>query len=79
MGYQRREQKIRPVAKDCPFCRQSFEPDYKETNTLTRYLSERGKLLSQARTGLCSKHQRRITQEIKKARHVALLPFVVRS
>ena len=79
MGYQRREIKIRPVARDCPFCHEKFEPDYKEINVLTRYLTERGKILSQARTGLCSKHQRRVTQEIKHARHVAMLPFVVRA
>jgi small subunit ribosomal protein S18 len=79
MRYQRRDQKLRPVARNCPFCHQKVEPDYKEINVLTRYLSERGKLLSQARTGLCSYHQRRVTQEVKRARHVALLPFVVRA
>jgi small subunit ribosomal protein S18 len=79
MAYQRREQKIRPVAQDCPFCKEKFEPDYKEVNALTRYLTERGKILSKARTGLCSKHQRRITQEIKRARHVSMLPFIVRA
>jgi len=79
MAYQRRDQKIRPVARDCPFCHQKTDPNYKDINVLTRYLSERGKLLPQTRTGLCSLHQRSVTQEIKRARHVALLPFVVRA
>jgi small subunit ribosomal protein S18 len=79
MSYQRREQKIRPVAKDCPFCHEHIEPNYKEVNALTRYLTERGKILSKARTGLCSKHQRKVALEIKHARHVAMLPFVVRA
>lgn len=79
MAYQRRTQKLRPVAKDCPFCHQHVEPNYKEINVLTRYLSERGKLMPQTRTGLCSAHQRAVTQEVKRARHVALLPFVVRA
>ncbi|HCM81990.1 TPA: 30S ribosomal protein S18 [Patescibacteria group bacterium] len=79
MLYQRRNQKVRPVARDCPFCHQKSEPDYKEINIISRYLSERGKLLPQTRTGLCSFHQRKVTQEVKRARHVALLPFVVRA
>ena len=79
MAYQRRSMKIRPVAKDCPFCHGHTEPDYKEVTVLTRYLSERGKLLPQTRTGLCSTHQRAVAQAVKRARHVALLPFVVRA
>jgi len=71
--------KFKPVAENCPFCQQKTTPDYKEVSLLSRYMSERGKILSKARTGLCSKHQRMLTGEIKKARIVALLPFVVRA
>ncbi|MCX6794231.1 MAG: 30S ribosomal protein S18 [Candidatus Gottesmanbacteria bacterium] len=69
----------RPVAKNCPFCAASTEPDYKDVGTLNKYVTERAKLLSRARTGLCAKHQRRITEAVKRARLVALLPFIVRA
>ncbi|MEK7119872.1 MAG: 30S ribosomal protein S18 [Patescibacteria group bacterium] len=71
--------KERPVAKNCPFCKGKTEPDYKEVGMLSRYTSERGKILGRSRTGICSKHQRAVTQAIKRARHVALLPFIVRA
>lgn len=76
---QRKMIKIRPVARDCVFCKEHREPDYKDIQGLIRYTSERGKLLSQARTGLCTKHQRRVARSIKHARVLAMLPFVVRA
>lgn len=75
----RKIQKLKPVAKNCPFCANKSEPDYKDVGLLERYVSERGKLLGKARTGICSKHQRSLTGEVKKARFIALLPFVVRA
>ncbi len=69
----------RPVAKNCPFCANKTEPDYKDIGTLNKYITERAKLLSRARTGLCARHQREITAAVKRARLVALLPFVVRA
>lgn len=76
----------RPVAKNCPFCAnknlpagRQANPDYKDTGVLNKYITERGKLLSRARTGLCAKHQRGITAAVKRARLVALLPFIVRA
>lgn len=66
----------RPVAKNCPFCANKTEPDYKEVAVITKYVTERGKILGRARTGLCAKHQRAVTVAVKRARHVALLPFV---
>jgi small subunit ribosomal protein S18 len=69
----------RPVAKNCPFCANKTEPNYKDTGALNKYITERGKLLSRARTGLCAKHQRGVTSEVKRARLVALLPFIVRA
>lgn len=74
--FQRRE---RPVPKNCGFCHNNTEPDYKDVNALMRFTSERGKLLARARTGICSTHQRRVTREVKHARFMALLPFVVRA
>ena len=69
----------RPVAKNCPFCANKNEPDYKDVGVLQKYNTERGKLLGRARTGVCAKHQRAITSEVKRARLLALLPFIVRA
>lgn len=62
----------------CGLCRGSIEPDYKDVVTLRRYLSDRGKILGRAKTGVCAKHQRVLAREIKRARIMALLPFVRR-
>lgn len=75
----RLQRKPRPVAKNCAFCEGKTEPDYKESMVLGRYLTERGKILAKSKTGICSTHQRALTIAIKRARHVALLPFVVRA
>jgi len=76
---QRKMIKLRPVARDCVFCKEDREPNYKDVQGLLRYTSERGKLLAQTRTGLCTKHQGRVARSIKHARHLAMLPFVVRA
>lgn len=68
--------KQKPVKKNCPFCREGKEPDYKSPDVLRTYVTERGKILGKARTGLCSKHQKRVDQHVKRARHLAYLPFV---
>ena len=54
--------------KVCVFCGKDNVIDYKDTNKLKRYISERGKI--------CAKHQRALTVAIKRARHVALMPYV---
>jgi len=64
--------------RDCLFCKKKTVPDYKEIALLSRFISDRGKILSRDKTGLCQKHQRRLTKAIKRARHLALLPFVVK-
>ena len=51
--------------------------DYKDVNKLKRYISERGKILPRRITGNCAKHQRALTVAIKRARHIALMPYVV--
>jgi len=66
----------RPKRKVCQFCVDKAQDiDYKETIKLRRYISERGKILPRRMTGNCAKHQRKLTIAIKRARHVALLPF----
>ena len=62
--------------KVCVFCGKDNVIDYKDTNKLKRYVSERGKILPRRVTGCCAKHQRALTVAIKSARHVALMPYV---
>ncbi len=65
------------IKKVCVFCEGKTSPSYIDSVTLRRFLSDRGKILSKMRSGLCSKHQRRVAEEVKHARHLALLPFVI--
>ncbi len=63
--------------KVCSFCVDKVEHvDFKDTAKLRRYLSERGKILPRRTTGTCAAHQRQLTVAIKRARHIALLPYV---
>jgi len=63
--------------KVCTFCVDKIRtPDYKDVKRLQRFVSERGKILPRRRTGTCARHQRGLTVAIKRARHMALLPFV---
>jgi len=50
--------------------------DYKESAKLRRYISDRGKIEPRRKTGTCAKHQRALAEAIKRARHLALLPYV---
>lgn len=62
--------------KVCVFCGdQNGVIDYKDVNKLKRYVSERGKILPRRITGNCAKHQRALTVAIKRARHIALMPY----
>lgn len=60
----------------CIFCRHRFEPDYKDTENLSTMITDRGKIVPRRMSGLCAKHQRHVAGEIKRARHMAILPFV---
>ena len=63
--------------KVCQFCVDKCEfIDYKDVAKLRRFTSERGKILPRRTTGTCAKHQRELTEAIKRARQIALLPFV---
>jgi len=66
---------LEPVPKNCPFDKNGTQPDYKDSETLMRYMSDRAKVLGKDRTGLCAKHQRRLSTAIKRARHLGLLPY----
>ncbi len=62
--------------KKCRFCQDKAEPNYRKPQVLKIYTSEKGKILPSFITGACSKHQRMLGREIKRARMIALLPFV---
>lgn len=69
----------RPVrGLKCPFCQSGKNPDYKKVETLMNYLTDRGKIISRGRTGICARHQRRLAREVKRARHLALLSFITK-
>lgn len=64
--------------KKCYFCSEKKEPTFEDTAVLNRFMTERAKIISGLRSGLCSKHQKRVTLSIKYARHLGLLPFVAK-
>lgn len=72
----RRRRRVAPVPQECYYCKENKVPVYSEVQILQRYTLNRGKIMSRMRSGICSKHQRRLTSAIKYARHLALLPFV---
>lgn len=68
--------KYAPRRKVCNFCVDKVDDiDYKDAGRLRRYLSERAKIEPRRKTGTCARHQRRLTLAIKRARHLALLPY----
>ncbi len=72
----RSSKKKRRTPGKCLFCEQGFEPDYKDTKVLKTFLTEKGKIVGRSRTGVCQKHQRKLATSVKRARNMALLPFV---
>jgi small subunit ribosomal protein S18 len=66
-----------PRRKVCTFCANKIkEIDYKDSDKLRNYISDRAKIAPRRRTGTCAKHQRILATAIKRARHLALLPYV---
>lgn len=77
-GSSRPQKKFFHRRKFCRFCSDSnLKIEYKDPQSLRDFLTERGKIMPRRITGTCSKHQREITLAIKRARSIALLPFVV--
>ena len=62
--------------KVCVFCGKDHNIDYKDIAMLKKYVSESGKILPRRITGNCAKHQREITVAVKRARHLAMMPYV---
>jgi len=66
-----------PKRRSCSFCGDKIETiDYKDPAKLRPYISDRGKIEPRRKTGTCAKHQRALARAIKRARHIALLPYV---
>ena len=68
---------LRRAAKSCPLCENGIRViNYKDDKTLSRLVTEQGKILPRRMTGMCARHQRQVTTAIKRARFLALLPYV---
>lgn len=66
----------KPRRKVCNFCVDKVEfIDYKDLNRLRRFVNERGKILPRRMSGTCAKHQRQLSEAIKRARAIALMPY----
>ena len=62
--------------KVCPLCSdKNFVLDYKNPEQLRKFINEKGKILPRRATGACAKHQRFITLAVKRARHIAIIPY----
>jgi len=71
-----RKRKIfKPLYEVCPFCEKKTGPSYKDSEALGSFLTDRARIYPQGRSGVCSKHQRMLSKEVKRARFLALLPF----
>ncbi len=67
----------RGIRKTCRFCSEKVtDIDYKDLDRLGRFVTDRGKIIPSRLTGTCARHQRRLTTAIKRARFMALLPYV---
>ena len=75
-GEEKKRGRVFYKRKVCKFCSQKLKVNYKDPSSLRRFITERGKILPRRITGTCAKHQRSLTTEIKRARALALLPFV---
>lgn len=68
---------MRRRSKTCPVCELGVRVlDYKDERTLTRFVTERGKILPSRLSGMCARHQRQLSTAVKRARHLALLPYI---
>jgi small subunit ribosomal protein S18 len=68
---------MRRVKKACPLCESGIRfVNYKDDKTLSRFMTDQGKILPRRMTGMCARHQRQVGTAVKRARVIALLPFV---
>ncbi len=73
-----RDRKFKRKRKVCVFCADKMAvADYKNVDFVKRFISDRGKILPRRSSGCCAKHQRLVMKMVKKARHIALVPYTV--
>ena len=60
---------------NCFFCKYNSEPDYKDLDNIEKFMTQRMKISNRERSGLCAKHQRQLSKQIKHARYLALIPY----
>ncbi len=73
--FKKQVRKERPLWTSCLFCDSKMDPSYKNYEELSKFLSDRGRIYTRERSGVCAKHQRALASEVQKARFLALLPF----
>lgn len=74
----KKEKKVLRFKKRCIFCKENLPIDYKDIELLSRFLNVKGRITSRRVNGNCAKHQRKLARAIKRARFLALLPYVSR-
>ena len=68
---------MRRSRKSCPVCEAGVRVvDYKDERMVSRFVTERGKIIPSRLSGMCARHQRQMSQAIKRARHIALVPYI---
>ena len=74
----KKKKERRTTSKPCRFCADKLTIDYKDEVLLRRFITDRGKITPRRITGTCARHQRAVAHAVKRARAIALLPFVTR-
>ncbi|MBN2120748.1 MAG: 30S ribosomal protein S18 [Candidatus Omnitrophica bacterium] len=72
----KKQKKVVRLKKKCLFCKENLVIDYKDVDLLSRFINVKGRITSRRVNGNCAKHQRKMSREIKRARFLALLPYV---
>ena len=68
---------MRRAQKSCPFCETRVRfIDYKDDRTLGRFITDHGKILPSRLSGVCARHQRQLSQAVKRARYLAIIPYI---
>jgi len=71
--------KPRMAPAHCSYCESKTEPNFNDVSSMSRHITDRGMIIAKDRSGLCSKHQKALTKEIKQARFMGILPYIARA
>lgn len=67
--------RVSRIRSRCYFCEKEIEPDFRQEEILIRFLTKRGKIRPRSRSGMCSRHQRALSLEVRRGRNLGLLPY----